>query len=319
MAVPSNTAQTYNFTTIREDLSDVVSKISPTETPVFTAIGKGTADAVYHEWSTIQLAAANEDNMTVEGDDAVIDAPTAATRLGNYCQLMDKVASVSDTTQAVRSAGNVTKLAYQVMLRTQEIKRDMEKRICSNEPAVAGNGSTARETAGLGCFMITNASRGSGGTAPTLSGSTSGYPNASPGAGTPRAFTETLLKDVIQMCWNEGGQPNLVVVGGFNKRVASTFTGNATRYKEADRKLQAAIDIYESDFGEVRIVADRFTVASQALVLDTDRASVDYLQTMKNSELAKTGHSDKRMVWTEFCVKNDNEKAHGVVAELTTS
>ncbi len=321
MNAPSQTGQTYGYTTIREDLEDMVYKITPTETPILNAVGrKGKFDNTYHEWSTVDLAAANDDNYEIEGGDVSNDAPTAAVRLGNYAQLMDKVKGVSSTNERVKSAGSVTKMAKQILYATQEIKRDMEKRLLSNKAAAAGNATTARQTAGLGAFLRTNVSRGATGTNPTLSGSSTGYPNAAPGAGTAREFTEALLTPVLQSVWEQGGNPTMIVVGGFNKRKASGFDGNASRFKKAeDKKLIAAIEVYESDFGQLQIVPSRQTVATQAYVIDPDHIEVGWLQKMRNTALAKTGHSDRRMIYCEWGTVVGNEKAHGLVADLTTS
>ena len=321
MAVPSGTGQTYSYTTIREDLEDIVYKISPTETPIFNMVGrKGDFENTYHEWSTVELAAADGNNKNVEGDDVTNDAATAAVRFGNYAQLMDKVAGVSSTNERVKSAGAVTKMAKQILYKTQEIKRDMETRMLSNTAAAAGSASVARETAGLGAFMRTNVSRGAGGSSPTLSGTTSGYPNLAPVNGTQREFTEALLVPVLQAVWEQGGNATTIVVGGFNKRQASGFAGNASRFKRAeDKKLIAAIEVYESDFGQLQIVPSRNTVTRQAYVIDPDYVEIGWLQSMQNISLAKTGHADRRMVWAEWGLIVGNEKALGLVADLTTS
>jgi len=321
MAVPANTGQTYGYTTIREDLEDMVYKITPTETPIFNAVGrKGDFDNTYHEWSTVELAAANGDNKEIEGGDVANDAPTAAVRFGNYAQLMDKVCAVSSTNEKIKSAGSVTKMAKQVLYKTQEIKRDIETRLLSNSAAAPGSASVARETAGLGAFMRTNVSRGAGGANPTLSGTTTGYPNAAPTNGTQREFTEALLVPVLQSVWEQGGNGTMIVVGGFNKRQASAFDGNASRFKKAeDKKLIASIEVYESDFGQLQIVPSRNTVTRQAYILDPDYVEVGWLQTMRNTALAKTGHADRRMVYSEWGVVVGNEKALGLVADLTTS
>jgi hypothetical protein len=128
---PANTSSTYKFSTIREDLEDVVYKITPTECPIMQAIGrKGDFESTYHEWSTVELAAANGDNKTIEGDDATNDAPTTGKRFGNYTQLMDKVAQVSSTNERVKAAGSIQKMAKQILYKTQELKRDMENAPC---------------------------------------------------------------------------------------------------------------------------------------------------------------------------------------------
>lgn len=321
MAQPANTGSSADYSTLREDLENVVYKIAPTETPGMMLVGrKGKFDQKYHEWSTIDLAAANDDNAEIEGGDVSNDAPNTPKRFGNYTQLMDKVAQVSSTVEKSKVAGNVQKMAKQIAYKVQEIKRDMEKRLLSNKAAVPGDDSTAGKTAGLGAFIRTNVSRGAGGANGTLSGTTVGYPNAAPTDGTEREFTEDLLKPVIQAAWEQGGQPTHLIVGGYNKVKASGFTGNATRTKKAeDKKLVAAIAVYESDFGQLQIVPARLTVQRQALLLDPEYAEIGYLQTMHNFALAKTGHSDRRAVAVEWGTIVGNEAAHGLVADLTVA
>lgn len=322
MAVPANTGITVDYSTIREDLDDKVYKITPTETPGMQLVGRaGKFTQEYREWSTVDLAAADDDNAAVQGSDVLNDAPTTPKRLGNYTQLMDKVAAVSSTNEASKAAGQVQKMAKQILYKTQEIKRDMEKRLLSNKPAVAGDGDTvAGKTAGIGAFLRTNVSRGAGGANPTLSGTTVGYPNAAPVNGTQRAFTESLLKPVIQASWEAGATPTHILVGGYNKVQVSGFTGNATRTKKAeDKKLVAAIAVYESDFGQLQIVPCRHTVTRQALVIDPEYVEIGWLQKMRNEALAKTGHADRRMVSTEWGVIVGTEAAHGIVADLTTA
>ena len=62
MAVPSNTFATYQAVGNREDLSDVIYRIDPTDTPFMTAIEREKASAVNHEWQTQALAAVDTAN-----------------------------------------------------------------------------------------------------------------------------------------------------------------------------------------------------------------------------------------------------------------
>lgn len=322
MAAPTNTGLTYSDKdiSIREDLDDVLYKISPTETPFVQMAGRGKAENTLHEWLVVELAAASDTNAVVEGDDVSADAANNGVRFSNYCQLSDKVASISSTNEAVTSAGNLTKMATQIALKVQELKRDMEKNLLSNKVGYAGVSTTARTMASFGQYLNTNSSRGTNGTDSTLSGTTAGYPSVVSTDGDQRALTEDLLKDAIQLAWTEGGTPTRIIVGAFNKRKISGFAGNATRMKDADdKRLVAAIDVYVSDFGELQVIADRFSRTRDLYIIDPEYVSVDYLQTMKQSPLAKTGHADKRMVSVEYTLKVANEKAHAAVFDLTTS
>ena len=318
MAVNANTNQTYNVSTIREDLSDALASISPTETIFMSSIGTRNVDNTYFEWSEVDLAAA-ADNRAVEGDAATNSAPTNAVRKGNYTQISTKTVEVSSTNQAVNGVADAQTVAKQIAYKLSEMKRDMEKMLLDNVAASAGSASTARQTAGLPAFLTTNTARGTGGADGTTSGTGSaGYPDAAATDGTTRAITETLLKGVIADCWDEGAEPSVVLCGSAQKQTISTFTGNATRYKEAeDSKLNAAIDVYISDFGELQIVPARHIRSRDVFVLDPNYAAVAYLQTAKQEPLAKNGLSERRLISAEYGLQVTSEKAHGVIADVS--
>ena len=321
MAVTANTNETYDVSTIREDLSDALASITPTETIFMSTIGTRNVDNTYFEWSEVDLAAAGA-NRQIEGDVGLSNsAPTNAVRKGNYTQISAKVVEVSSTNQAVNGVADAQSVARQVAYKLSEMKRDMEKMLLDNVAASAGASGTARQTAGLPAFLTSNTARGTSGADGTTSGSgEAGYPDAAATDGTQRAITEDILKGVIADCWDSGAEPSVVLCGSFNKQTISGFTGNATRYKEAeDSKLNAAIDVYISDFGELQIVPARHIRARDVFVLDPNYAAVAYLQTAKQEPLAKTGLSERRLISAEYGLQVTSQKAHGVVADCTTS
>lgn len=322
MTAAANSNKTYDLTTIREDLQDALISISPTETPFMSAIGTKTASNTYFEWPTVELASPSTSNRVIEGEDSPgNDAPTNAVRLGNYTQISDKVVEVSDTAEAVNGAADAQTLAKQIAYKLKELKRDMETMVLDNVAAAAGNASTARATAGLPGFLRTNVNRSSGATAGangTLSGTTSGFVNAAATDGTLRALTEDMLKGVIASCWSNGAEPTLVLCGSAVKqKISSTFTGSATKYRDiSDKKVVAAVDLYVSDFGELQIVPTRFQRARDVFVLDPSYARIAYLQRTKQTPLARTGHSERRLISVEYGLQVDTEKAHGVIADI---
>lgn len=323
MAVNANTNETYDVSTIREDLQDALISISPTETPFMSSIGRRSASNTYFEWPVVELAAASNSNRVAEGEAAPgNDAPTNALRMANYTQISDKVVEVSDTNEAVNGAGDAQRKAKQIAYKLKELKRDMETMLVGdNNAAVAGSSGTARETASLSAFLKTNVDRGTGGANGTLSGSTEGYPNAAATDGTLRALTEDMLKGVIASCWDEGAEPTIVLCGsGVKQKISSTFTGAATRYRDiSDKKVVAAIDLYVSDFGELQIVPTRFIRSRDVFVLDPSYARVAYLQQTKQKPLARTGHADRTLVSVEYGLQVDTEKGHGVIADINPS
>lgn len=314
MAQPTNTFSTYDANGNREDLADIIYDISPTATPFLSAIAKVTATATNHEWQTDSLAAADAGNARIQGDDATTTATSPTTRLGNYTQISDKVPRVTRTQRVVDSAGRGDELDYQIMKRGKELKRDMETILLANNAKVVGNDTTAAELAGVPAWLATNTDFGGTGADPTGDGTDARTD------GTQRAFTETQLKSVIQGCWDNGGEPDMIMLGSFNKQALSAFTGNAERRIDAqDRELVATVDIYVSDFGQMRVVANRFQRARDCLVLQTDLWALAELDSFKEVPLAKTGDSDRVQLICEYTLESRNEAGSGIVADLTTS
>lgn len=319
MAQPANTFDSYDAVGNREDLSDVIYNISPTQTPFLTMAKRLKAKATYHEWQTDSLAAVDDTNAVIEGDDATLDASNPTTRVGNYTQISDKTVVIAGTQEAVDKAGRKSELSYQIAKKGKELKRDMEAILTRNQASVAGNSSTARKLGSVEAWIETNVDRGGTG----ASGGFSGGTVSAATDGTQRAFTEDLLKSVLASVWAAGGDPGIIMVGPHNKQTASGFTGIATQYRENKGTKQATIlaaaDVYVSDFGEHRIVPNRFSRDRTALVLDMEYWGVAYLRPFQQFQLAKTGDNEKRQMLAEYTLASLNEAASGVVADLTTS
>lgn len=320
MTAITNTFSRYDAKGIREDLANVIYNISPEETPFTNNIGRSTASNTIFEWQVDELAAASDANAYVEGDDvSSFTAATPTDRLANYTQISRKDVIVSGSLEKLDKAGRRSEIAYQISKRGAELKRDIEASALANQAAVAGSmPSTARRTAGLPAFLRTNVNRGVGGANPTVS---NGLVNAAATDGTTRAFTETMLKDVIQKVWTEGGKPKMLMVGPANKVVASGFTGIADiRFNLTAPKTAAIIgaaDIYVSDFGQISIVPNRFQRNRDAFVLDPDMCELAWLRPITQTELAKTGDAEKRMLLGEWGLKVKQQKGIGVIADLS--
>ena len=311
--------RTYAAVGMREDLSDVIYNISPTDTPFMSTVGKTKATAVYHEWQTDSLAAAAA-NAAVEGADASTATLTATTRVGNRTQISQKTIGVTGTLEAVDKAGRKSEKAYQLAKASSEIKRDMEFTFLSNTVQSNGTaGSTARVLGGLQTWLATNGDFGSGGSA-GASGTTART------NGTNRTFTETELKTVIKEVFESGGSPKILMVTPAHKQTVSAFAGIAAqRYmapSDAPTTIIGAADIYLSDFGSVSVVPNRFMVSGNsanevAFVLDPEYAAVAYLRPFFTNELAKNGDSERTQLLVEYTLEVKNEAAHGIIADLS--
>ena len=318
MAQITNTYSQYDAEGEREDLSDIIYSISPTDTPFMSNVGKNKATAVYHEWQTDALAAAASDNHQVEGDEVAFNAMTATTRVGNRTQISRKAVIVSGTLEAVSKAGRNNEMAYQISKASKELKRDMETTLLLNQAPVTGNDTTARKLAGIETWIATNTNKASAGS-PTPADPTGDGTDVRV-VGTQRAFTEAQLKDVVKKCWDSGGDPSMIMLGSFNKQKLSGFTGGSTRFDPAENKrLVASVDIYESDFGALTAVPNRFQQARSAYVLQPDMFAVSFLRDFQLADLAQSGDAQKKFLLAEYTLESRNQAASGGIFDLTTS
>jgi hypothetical protein len=306
MAAPSGTFLTTAAIGNREDLSDAIYRITPTVTPVLNLAAKSKASNTLHEWQTQDLAAA-ANNAQAEGDDASAKTVTPTVRLTNRTQISTKTVIVSGTQQAMNSAGRKDEMGYQLAMASAEIKRDLETGFCAN----AVSATAPRQSRGLVGWVVDNANGGVGWAAASYTG------NTAQTDGTQRAFTEALLKTTIQATYTAGGEPNVVMMGPAAKQTFSTFTGNSTRFdKGEDKKLFASVDVYVSDFGELKAVPNRFQRARDVFLLQMDKIAISYLRPFTTKELGDTGDSMKRELIVECCMEMRAPKAHGAVFDI---
>ncbi len=323
MTVQTNAFGTYQGIGNREDLSDIISMISPTRTPFIMLAGKGKATAKTHEWQTDALATAVTTNAQLEGDVLTGTASTPTVRLLNYCQISTKDAVVTGTQEKVKKAGRTSEMALQMEKRMKELKRDMESVLCSNQRGVAGATGTARKLRGLAAFNNTNTNRYTASTSSTK-GKNATAPTSATGAptdaGNTRALTELLVKGVLAQCYAAGAEISEIMVGPHNKQTFSTFAGRSSSRELVDKnRIQGAADIYASDFGDLRIFPNIFGRERECVFLDPDMVSVDYLRAPFTYDLAKTGDSIRKAITTEYTLMVKNYGGIGVVADINTS
>lgn len=300
----------------REDLSSVIYDLSPTETPVLSAIKKAKATAIHHEWLIDELAAP-ADNAAIEGFDSVVTDSAPRSRLSNYTQIFQKNAAVTGTQEKVLKGGAVkSEMAYQMARRLKELKRDCERAVIGvDNSKVAGDDSTAREMGSLSSYLVTNFIGETGSTAPTGNGT---YDAGL--TGVDAALDQAKLDEALQSLWtNSGGNENVMaVVGAADKGRISGFTNANTRYVTTDdKKLVASIDVYDGDFHTVKVVADRYLKANAAFIIDPEYLAMAELRGVQSFDLAKVGDSVRKQIVWETTLEVRNEKAHAHIVDLT--
>jgi hypothetical protein len=218
----------------------------------------------------------------------------------------------------VNKAGRKSEKAYQLAKASQELKRDLETILLSNQGrSVGSSNSSARKMGSLLSWIKTNSSVQTNGGDPTTIGVSTRTD------GNTRTFTEALLKEVVAEVFTSGGSPKVLMVGPSGKQKVSSFTGiGETRFNVTGAKpstIIGAADIYVSDFGNMSVVPNRFMRTRDALILDPEYAALAYLRPFQTIELAKAGDADKTQVLVEVTLEVKNEAAHGIVADLNMS
>ena len=316
MAQQSNTFDSYDAVGIREDLSDIITNISPEETPFMTKSGATRARNTLHEWQTDSLRASAA-NAHIEGDATTAEARTATTRLGNYTQIFKNAVVVPDTDEGLDKAGRAREIAYQVLKIGKEQKLDIEKALFDNNARVAGNSTTARELAGAPSWLTSNITNtGSGGADPTGDGTDARTD------GTQTAFAQADFDSCMQSIWENGGNPDTVYLSAFQMNVALGFTGNnnqRSNVQAGDERVIKSLAVYVTPWGTVEFVPSRENRSRDVFIMQDDMWEVATLRPTKNVELAKNGDNTTRQVLTELTLVCKNEAASGMVVDCLTS
>lgn len=323
MAVVTNTFQTTSAVGNREELSDVVSRITPEDTPIYSLIGKEKCKSVHPEWETDELAAP-ADNAQLEGDEYTFEATTPPERLGNYTQIMRKEGIISNTQEVVDEAGPVQKAKYQKLKKGVELRKAIEYSIVAANASVGG---ATRKSGSLSTWIETNTNRGAG-------AANGGYNQATgltvaPTDGTQRAFTKDIMDDVMMQGYNSGANMRHCVVSPYVKSVFVTFMSDANvaqfRYAASNgnnNSIVATADVYEGPFGKImihpnRVMAGDAGLARNAFFIDAEMLKWKTLRKIKeDKDLAKTSDATKFILIGEGTLCPQNEKGLGVAADL---
>ncbi len=308
------TASTYNVVGNREHLMDAIYRVAQEDAPFTTQIcSRTTAEAKLVEWQTDDLRAPNAANAVVEGADAPAATSQMTARVGNRTQLFNETAQTSSTQRKVKSAGRSDEMKRQLAIKSKLVLLDIEAAALSSSNAVAGDASTtASRMRGLESWLQTNISHGG-------SGSTTGGVVTD---GTQRAVTKALVDSMLQQVFAKGSKVDTIMVGASNKRALSGVLNGAAvsnRQVAAEKKTVAdAVDVYISDYGTIKIMPNRTQRDRTLFGLNDDMHAMAFLQSIQTVELAKTGNSDKELVFAEATYVCKNEAANGKVADLTT-
>ena len=312
----------------REDLLEQITNIDPWETPWVSQAPKVGARHVYHQWLTDTLSSQNL-NGAIEGADWSLDSTTSPARQFNITMILRKDIGVSETERAVDTAGFKDHYAYEVQKATKELAIKLEKVVFGALTTATGASGTARVMKGFQAMVTTNTA---------YAGNNAGAPSAGDATHDGQLAVGD-FNDMLNTIFSAGGNPEQVYVSPKVKRQISAFTvagatsgtPHARNIAAVEKKLVSAIDFYDSDFGLIQIVLDRWVPESTNTVTATASATATggqmfflsrainrlaWLRPMNHQLIGRRGDSVAGYVVGEVTLEVLNEKANGIIKSV---
>ena len=325
---------------IREDVMNKIFDISKIPLPFTDLVGSTTAKNEYIVWTTDELAAPNTANAVVDGSDASGNDTVTGHRVGNHHQISQKVVRVSYRADASDVIGRTQELAYQLMRRQQELRRDVEAIALLNQASVADNGSTtAGKAGGLPSWIATSYETVGTGATPGAAGGfnlSTKLTVAATDATTAGALTEAKLRSTIQSVYEEGGDVSVMmtvpsIISAFSKYMLSSgaavapIRSNVPNSQQEAASALGAVNVFITDFGTIRAIPNRLQptynsgARADVFILDPAYLSLCYLKGYQTDELAKTGLAENRQMSVDWSLIVHTEKAHGIIRDVSTT
>jgi hypothetical protein len=298
--------KTYDQVGKKEDVSDVISNLTPTLTPFQTLIKGDKVSNTLYQWQEDSLAAVAT-NAVVEGADAVDSTLSPTVMRANTTQIFQKTVKVSNTADAISTYGRAKETAYQMSKKSAELKREVEYHLVGiAQNAALGGEAVARKFgnvwgADTNSVKLINANVTIDKTA------------------TPAALAEADVLSVNQKLYENGGEATIIMIKPADSLIVAGFSAAAGRMRDfgAEKAIVNVVDLYVSPFGEQKVVINRFMKADSALVFDPKNWKLATLRPFTSTVLAVTGDSSRRQIVGEFGFKHANYGASGAIIGLT--
>lgn len=322
MARVTNSVTSYQSKTVSEtpeDVSDIIYNIDPADTPMVSLAGTRKVTNTIFEWLTESLTAASSGTPVEEGFETSRDTSSMTARQNNYVQILTRNATVTGTQTALKLFGKSSQMAHQMARKSKELKRDVNYSIMhpqiKNAGSDAANPGTPRQSAMLNSWVKTNVDYD------TVSGQNpTGDGTDNRTDGTQRAFTQDMVNETMQLCYTNGAEPTTLMVGPYNKTVVSGFGARGISRSMIDEQQAGSnVVVYQSDFGVLKVVPHRWQRERDAWLIDPKHVRIAYLRNFQTQELSRIGDAQTRQILVEYGLQVDNEKAHGLIADLTTT
>jgi len=304
----------YDQVGVVEDVSDIITNISPIKTPFQAVLGSESIHQRTHEWQEDSLIAASATNAAVEGADAPTAVQNATVMRSNTTQILTKTAKVTGTADVTKTYGRDKEMAYQLGMRSAELKRDLEASMVGvNQAATVGSDGVARKMASYGGMIDSSVDW-------VVNGANNGAFNGA--TTTPAALYEDAVLQTAQQLYIDGADPSILMVKPADKVIVSSWKAGGkvsrTLYVDnGDKRISNTVDVYESDFGDLKVVMNRFQLTSVAMIFEPGMWKKLVLRNWFRKTLSVTGDSTNVQILGEFSLKHRNFKASGIISNLT--
>jgi len=271
-------------------------------------LGVSKAGGRYHEWLNDTLeSGTGSGGADLEGAAATGRRLSSRSRSGNVVQINSYTFGISGTQEAITQYGLDSEYAYQLE-KAMKILKIMQEQILLNStyafdvPDSYQCATAARTVRGLFASITTNCQTGSGGSC---------------------ALTETAFNDLLQTIFENGtgDAPDVCFANGFNKRRISGFSSNNVRYinMQNEKTLRNTIVAYESDFGTISTVLDRWLPKGDMPVLAMSDFNIAYLRKPFVQQLGIAGDAKEAQIITEYTLEALNESNSGKATGFATA
>lgn len=297
-------SHSYDTVGTIQDLSNVITNISPDDTPILTMLGNGEAnDTTVSELSDAMPKPRN--NPQLEGSDFVLEEVDARERIDNHTQIFDRPFFITTTQKAVKKAGVKDELLYQLDKHMKAIAMDLEFVLVTSDKANKHTASVPGRMGGIPFFNVANV--------------------VDLATRTPAGvFDEEAFNDAAEMGWEKGGNPKFAIMSMKEKRKANrTFNAGGTKNRDQkEKKTVGVIDFYESDAGVIKLMPHRMInrdAAGKLLdsrrsdILDPQYFKVGFLIPFHVEELGKKGKRYEKAITGEVTLRCRSQEAQSCV------
>lgn len=284
----------------KEDVSDYISMITPADVPFLTSIGSESVSNTLYQWQEDQLRAVAK-NTKLEGADPTDSNRDQPTMRQNGTQILEETFKVSGTADAVKTYGRDKITARETMKTGKLLKMDLEHSLVgTGQTYVVAAAATAGEFAGVQAQISASTTMANGGIL--------------------RALTEDLIVSAQEKLYNEGGESSILMVKPSDTKIIAGFaqaSGRTLNTDNGDKKITSVVNVYESPFGTVKVVMNRRIRTKDALLYVPSSWKLAVLRNWFREKLAKTGDAERWMMLGEFGLKHTNQKATGLITDLS--